>query len=124
MLNSLRQKGQELRAQLYILYRGLGDPRVGWQIKLLAIVIIAYVVCPLDLIPDFIPVLGLLDELILVPLGIFLVLKLIPADIGQEYLEINEEVTEITDRYKFPGSILVICTWLVMCLIIYRLWPG
>ena len=71
-----------------------------WHVKLLAILIVAYVICPLDLIPDFIPVLGLIDDLVLVPAGIFLILRLIPEHIRLEYLEYNEEATTVTDRFK------------------------
>ena len=114
MFDLLKRKSQELRAQLYILYRGLGDPRVGWHVKLLALLIVAYVICPLDLIPDFIPVLA----------GIFLILRLIPEHIRLEYLEYNEEATTDTDRFKILGMILVISIWLIVCLISYRIWSG
>ena len=124
MFNLLKRKSQELRAQLYILYRGLGDPRVGWHVKILALLIVAYVICPLDLIPDFIPVLGLIDDLVIVPAGIFLILKLIPAHIRQEYLDNQGEVIVVTGRFKMLGTILVISIWLTLCLICYRIWSG
>ncbi|TAK32411.1 MAG: DUF1232 domain-containing protein [Myxococcaceae bacterium] len=69
------------------------DPRVPWYAKLLAGLVVAYAVSPIDLIPDFIPVLGYLDDLILVPAGIALVLRLIPADVMAD-CRLREETLE------------------------------
>ena len=66
------------RAALYLAYR---DPRTPWYARVAAILVIAYALSPIDLIPDFIPVLGYLDDLIILPLGIFFAMKLIPAEI-------------------------------------------
>src|SRR5438445_9945018 len=63
------------------------DPRVPWYAKALALLVAAYALSPIDLIPDFIPVLGQLDDLIIVPLGILLVIKLIPAELMAEFRE-------------------------------------
>jgi uncharacterized membrane protein YkvA (DUF1232 family) len=61
------------------------DPRVPWYAKALALAVAAYAFSPIDLIPDFIPVLGLVDDLVIVPLGILLVVKLVPPDIMAEH---------------------------------------
>lgn len=74
-----------VRRDAYALYLAGCDPRVPWYAKALAIVVAAYALSPVDLIPDFIPVIGYLDDLILVPLGIILILKLIPRDIMAEH---------------------------------------
>jgi uncharacterized membrane protein YkvA (DUF1232 family) len=63
------------------------DPKVPWYTRFLAICVVGYAFNPIDLIPDFIPVIGYLDDLILVPLGIFLVLKMIPRNVMDEYRE-------------------------------------
>lgn len=75
---TLKQHARRLKAETYALYLAARDPRTPWYAKLLVTVIVAYAFSPVDLIPDFIPVLGYLDDLVLVPLGIALALRLIP----------------------------------------------
>jgi uncharacterized membrane protein YkvA (DUF1232 family) len=69
---------------VYAIYLAYKDPRVPWYAKLLATCVVAYALSPVDLIPDFIPILGYLDDLILVPLGIYLVIKMIPDEVMAE----------------------------------------
>ena len=73
------------RRELGALALAARDPRVPWYAKTLALAVVAYALSPIDLIPDFIPVLGLLDDLILVPLGILLVVRLVPPGIMAEH---------------------------------------
>jgi uncharacterized membrane protein YkvA (DUF1232 family) len=73
-----------LKRDTYALYLACRDPRVPWYAKVLAAAVVAYAFSPIDLIPDFIPVLGYLDDLLLVPLGIALVLRLVPAPVMAE----------------------------------------
>lgn len=84
ILNTWKRQAGELKREVYALYLAYKDPRVPWYAKLLAACVVAYAFSPIDLIPDFIPVLGYLDDLILVPLGIYLVLKLIPDEVMTE----------------------------------------
>lgn len=81
----LRQWAQALYRDIHVLRLAARDPRLPWHVKLAALCVAFYVLSPIDLIPDFIPVVGYLDELIIVPLGIFLVVKLIPAVILAEH---------------------------------------
>jgi uncharacterized membrane protein YkvA (DUF1232 family) len=81
MLDKLKRAARALKADTYALYLAYRDPRTPWYAKAWAALVVAYAFSPIDLIPDFIPVLGYLDNLILVPLGIFLALKLIPDDV-------------------------------------------
>ena len=69
-----------LKREVMTLWFACRDPRTPWYARVLAMLIVAYALSPIDLIPDFIPVLGYLDELILLPVGIYLVLKLVPAE--------------------------------------------
>jgi uncharacterized membrane protein YkvA (DUF1232 family) len=78
---SWRDTAARLKREVYTLYFAVRDPRVPWCAKALAGSIVAYAFSPIDLIPDFIPVLGYLDDLILIPLGVLLVRRLIPADV-------------------------------------------
>ena len=69
-----------LKREVMTLWFACRDPRTPWYARVLTMLIVAYALSPIDLIPDFIPVLGYLDELILLPVGIYLVLKLVPAE--------------------------------------------
>lgn len=84
MLASLRQKARALTRECHALYFAARDPRTPWYVKAFAAGIAAYALSPIDLIPDFIPVLGILDDLVLLPLAIVVVLKLIPAEVMAE----------------------------------------
>lgn len=78
MLRRLRDLARHLKAELLALSLAARDPRTPWPARLLAGLVLAYALSPIDLIPDFIPVLGQLDDLLLVPAGLWLVLRLIP----------------------------------------------
>jgi uncharacterized membrane protein YkvA (DUF1232 family) len=84
MIAGWRQRARQLKRETYALYLAYRDPRVPWYAKLLAACVVAYAFSPIDLIPDFIPVLGYLDDLVLIPLGIALSLKLIPPQVMAE----------------------------------------
>jgi uncharacterized membrane protein YkvA (DUF1232 family) len=84
MIARWRQRARGLRRETHALFLAYRDPRVPWYAKLLAACVVAYAFSPIDLIPDFIPVLGTLDDLVLVPLGIALSLKLIPPQVMAE----------------------------------------
>jgi uncharacterized membrane protein YkvA (DUF1232 family) len=81
LLAELKQRARHLKAETFALYLAARDPRTPWYAKLLVAGIVAYAVSPIDLIPDFVPVLGYLDELILIPAGITLAIKLVPASV-------------------------------------------
>lgn len=84
MMERLRGRARQLKAETYALYLAYRDPRVPWYAKLVVACVVGYALSPIDLIPDFIPVLGYLDDLILVPAGIALALRLIPAEVMAE----------------------------------------
>jgi uncharacterized membrane protein YkvA (DUF1232 family) len=78
ILASLKARARQLQTETYALYLAYRDPRVPWYARALAVCVVGYALSPIDLIPDFIPVLGYLDDLVLIPLGIALALRLIP----------------------------------------------
>ena len=98
MLAGWRRRAQELRRDVIALYLACRDPRVPWYAKGFAALLVAYALSPIDLIPDFIPVLGYLDELVLLPLGVLLAVKMIPAEILTEYRRQATQVIERTDQ--------------------------
>ncbi|GAA5514861.1 hypothetical protein Dcar01_03624 [Deinococcus carri] len=81
MLGHLRALARRLKAELLALSLAARDPRTPWPARLLALLVLAYALSPIDLIPDFIPVLGQLDDLLLVPAGLWLALRLIPPQV-------------------------------------------
>ena len=76
-----KARARKLKSEIYSLYLAYKDPRTPWYAKAFAAFVVAYAFSPIDLVPDFIPVLGYLDDLILVPLGVALALKMIPAEV-------------------------------------------
>lgn len=85
MIQKLKAFAKALKSELAVLASALRDPRTPLSAKLLGMAVIAYAVSPIDLIPDFIPVLGYLDDLVLLPLGLWAVRALIPADVIAEH---------------------------------------
>jgi uncharacterized membrane protein YkvA (DUF1232 family) len=84
LMKALKTWARQLKTEIYALYLAARDPRLPWPVKFLAFCIVGYALSPIDLIPDFIPVLGYLDDLILLPMGIWLLLKLIPPSLMAE----------------------------------------
>jgi len=85
MSDRLKQWARVIKRDVHALYLASRDPRVPWHAKAMAAVVAGYALSPIDLIPDFIPVVGYLDDLILVPLGILLVIRLIPPELMAEH---------------------------------------
>ena len=80
--------------------------------------ILLYALSPIDLIPDFIPVLGLLDDLVLIPLGIFLAMKMIPQNIWDECRQKVDEGIVVNRKYGRYGAIIVVALWLLMAILV------
>jgi uncharacterized membrane protein YkvA (DUF1232 family) len=101
------------------LYVAARDTRTPWYAKLLALMVAAYALSPIDLIPDVIPVLGLLDELILLPIAIALIARLIPADIMAES---RTTAQAILDRPRSKAGAMIIVSFWVICLAALLWW--
>lgn len=76
-----KERAQQLKAQTYTLYLAYRDPHTPWYARVWAALVVGYAFSPIDLIPDFIPILGYLDDLVLIPLGVALAIKLIPPEV-------------------------------------------
>jgi uncharacterized membrane protein YkvA (DUF1232 family) len=85
MIKQVKQWARAVKRDVHVIYLTSRDPRVPWYTRALAISIAGYALSPIDLIPDFIPILGLVDDVVIVPLGILLVVKLIPPNILAEH---------------------------------------
>ena len=113
-LDSWRKQANQLKREVYALYLAYKDPRVPWYAKLLAACVVAYALSPIDLIPDFIPVLGYLDDLILVPLGIYLVLKLIPDEVMSECRAKALAMSGQQRPTNYLAAIVIVAIWLTL----------
>lgn len=114
---ALRDWAKRLKHETYALYLAGRDPRTPWYAKLLALAIAAYAASPIDLIPDFIPVLGYLDDLILVPAGIWLVLRLIPAEVMAEARRRSAEKMEADAAGGRKAAVVIVMLWLLAALL-------
>jgi len=101
-----------LKSDTYALYLACRDPRVPWYAKLLAALVVAYALSPIDLIPDFIPILGYLDDLLLVPAGVTLAVLLIPRSVMEEHR--GEAARRLAQRRprSWVGAVIVLTIWL------------
>ena len=110
MLSRMKIWARRLTRDGHAIYLASRDPRVPWYVKVLAIAIAVYALSPIDLIPDFIPILGYLDDLILLPLGIWLVVSLVPDEI---MIECRAKANEATHRpTSSAGTIAIIALWI------------
>jgi uncharacterized membrane protein YkvA (DUF1232 family) len=105
-----RERVRKLKADVVAVALALRDPRVPWYAKALGVVIVAYALSPIDLIPDFIPVIGYLDDLVLVPLGLVLMLRLIPAEVLAEHRVAAASLAERPVSYAGAAGVIVV--WL------------
>jgi uncharacterized membrane protein YkvA (DUF1232 family) len=110
LISKLKQWARALKRDAYAVYFAARDPRVPWYAKALGIAVAAYALSPIDLIPDFIPVLGYLDELIILPLGIALVVRLIPPELMAEH---RARAAAVQDRpVSFVAAAAIVVVWL------------
>jgi uncharacterized membrane protein YkvA (DUF1232 family) len=116
-----KQRAHTIKRDVHALYLASRDPRVPWYAKLLALMVAAYALSPVDLIPDFIPVVGYADDLIVVPLGTLLVIKLIPTEIMAEHREL---AARSQDRPVSRGAAaIIIALWIgASALVIWLVW--
>lgn len=116
-----------LKTEIKALLLASRDPRVPWQAKVVVALVVAYAASPIDLIPDFIPVLGYLDDLVILPLGILLALKMIPEDVMQRCRCAANAARTDASKNRIGGTILVLTLWgltLIGAIIIARRWTS
>jgi uncharacterized membrane protein YkvA (DUF1232 family) len=109
MLDKLKNWSLVIKRDVHALYLAGRDPRVPWYAKALAVAVAGYALSPIDLIPDFIPVLGYLDDLIIVPFGILLAVRLIPSEIMAEHRELAEAAQG--RPVSLTAGIVIVCIW-------------
>ncbi|MBW4682459.1 MAG: DUF1232 domain-containing protein [Microcoleus vaginatus WJT46-NPBG5] len=113
-MHSLKQLARKLKKETWAIYLVSKDSRTPWYARFLAAAVVAYAFSPIDLIPDIIPVLGFLDDLIIVPAGIWLVLKMIPPEVLAECREkaASEMAQEKPTNWIAAGIIVLI--WVLL----------
>ncbi|MCX7670961.1 MAG: YkvA family protein [Anaerolineae bacterium] len=110
MIAALRRRADELKRETYALYLAYRDPRTPWLARIVAGCVVAYAFSPLDLVPDFVPVLGYLDDLVLVPLGVALALRLIPPEV---LAESRARARAIADRpSNRAAAAIIVVVWI------------
>lgn len=112
MFSALKQQARALKAETYALYFAARDPRTPWYAKLLVAGIAAYALSPIDLIPDFVPILGYLDDLILLPLAIALAIKLIPQPVLAECRARANASLQHAKPVSWLAGALILLIWL------------
>jgi uncharacterized membrane protein YkvA (DUF1232 family) len=113
-LDQWKQRVKRLKVETYALYLAYKDPRVPWPARIFAACVVAYAFSPIDLIPDFIPVLGYLDDLIIVPAGIVLALRMIPPVVMAECRVRAQEVMRAGKPVNWWAAAAIIAIWLLL----------
>jgi uncharacterized membrane protein YkvA (DUF1232 family) len=111
LMSTLRTWARGLKREVAALYFAARDPRTPRGVRILAFLVVAYALSPIDLIPDFIPVLGYLDDLILVPLGIWLVVRLLPPEVLREARRRADALTAKLPKVVLAG-VAIVLIWL------------
>jgi uncharacterized membrane protein YkvA (DUF1232 family) len=112
-LEAWRRQARQLSAQTYALYLAYRHPRTPWYAKVFAALIVGYVFSPIDPIPDFIPGVGLLDEMVVVPIGVLIAAKMIPRQVMEECQESAREVAEGEKPVSRVAAVIVVAVWLL-----------
>jgi uncharacterized membrane protein YkvA (DUF1232 family) len=108
-----RQWARTIKRDTFALYLAVRDRRTPWYAKVFAACVVAYAFSPIDLIPDFIPVLGYLDDVIIVPLGIVLALRMIPADVMAECRALAEANRPSSKPRNYVGAAAIVVIWVL-----------
>lgn len=113
LFRRLNIRAQELKREVYALYLAVRDPRTPWLARAFGVLVVAYALSPIDLIPDFIPVLGLLDDLVLLPAGIALILKMVPPEVMAEH-RARAEAMPAGKLVSRAAAVVIVVVWLTL----------
>jgi uncharacterized membrane protein YkvA (DUF1232 family) len=112
LIEGLKQRARALKAEVLALYLAARHPRTPWYAKAFLVAIVAYALSPIDLIPDFIPVLGFVDEIVLLPFAIVLAVKMVPAEVMAECRARASQLRPNGTRLGRLGAGLIVLLWL------------
>jgi len=117
-----KDRVKDLKSQVYALYLAYRDPRVPWFAKAFGAMVLAYALSPIDLIPDFIPVIGYLDDIVLIPLGIMIAMKMIPKEIMEECKRKAVVALTSSEVKTWPATLVIVAIWLtVLGCVVWRI---
>lgn len=119
-----KQKARALKIEVYALYLAYQDPRVSWVARLFTACVVTYAFSPIDLIPDFIPVIGYLDDLILIPIGIKIAVSMIPAEVMTESREKAKELIRQGKPVNWVAGMMIILIWILLAAYAINLFMG
>jgi uncharacterized membrane protein YkvA (DUF1232 family) len=117
MLEAWKERARQLKIETYAIYLAYRDPRVPWYARLFAACVVGYALSPIDLIPDPIPILGYLDDLVLVPLGVALALKMIPEHVMAECREKADQAMREGKVVNWKGAAVIVLMWVLLALL-------
>jgi len=120
-LDNWKHRARDLKIQVYAVYLAYRDPRVPLYARIFSACVVGYAFSPIDLIPDPIPILGYLDDLIIVPLGIVLAMKMIPPDVLAECQEKAREMMKQGKPVNKVAAAIIIAIWIVLAVVVVRL---
>ncbi len=125
LINSWKEHASQLKMEVYALYLAYKDDRTPWYAKVFTALVVGYAFSPIDLIPDFIPVLGYLDDLVLIPLGAVVAIRMIPAQVMEESRAKAREVLAQGKPVNKAAAAVIVLVWVgSICLVgwlVYRI---
>lgn len=121
VLQFLQRRARELKRDAFTLYFACQDQRTPWYAKFLAALVVGYAFSPIDLIPDFIPVLGLLDDMVIVPLGVLIVCRLIPLEVMEDCRRRAEEQNEHGKPVIWFAAVVILLVWVILAALSFQL---
>jgi uncharacterized membrane protein YkvA (DUF1232 family) len=113
-----KQQAKQLKIEVYALYLAYRDPRVSWYARAFTACVVGYAFSPIDLIPDFIPIIGYLDDLVLIPLGIKLAISMIPPNVMAESREKAQQIISQGKPVNRIAAIIIISIWLILAALV------
>lgn len=118
-VKELKEKTKNIETDIYALYKAYRDPRVPWYVKLIILFLLGYFISPIDIIPDFIPVVGYIDDILIISLTIYLIIKLIPSEVFEDCR--NKAICEpISVKSKWIVTFLIVIIWFIAIYIVLR----
>ena len=115
MLHQLKSRARALKNEVFAVYLAAKDPRTPWYAKALIFFVVAHTFSPIDLIPDFIPILGYLDDLIITPGGLWLAVRMIPPEVLEE-ARATEATRGFDRRLGYFGMAIIILAWIIVAI--------
>ena len=120
MFEKIKSRAYILKNETIAVYIATKDPRTPWYAKAIAICTVAYALSPIDLIPDFVPILGYLDDLLIVPAGIALAIRLIPAEVLDDARKTAAGLS-VERSVGYIGAVVIAIMWIVILIGVFRL---